>query len=95
MSVFYFSMAFDKRLIDKLKWHDISVKTIDYVNNFLSHRTPSVVLDGISSNIILASHAQYFSDLSPSLILFYNDGITYCNHISLCSLHDNLHSYEE
>ena len=48
-----FSKAFDKvghkRLIKKLEWYGIDGKTNRWIQSFLSDRTQSVVLDGITS----------------------------------------------
>jgi hypothetical protein len=75
-----FSKAFDKvshnLIIHKLKHYGITGKTNEWIKNFLSDRTQSVVVEGeTSTSIPIESGVPQGSVLRPSLFLFHiNDG---------------------
>ena len=71
-----FSKAFDKvnhsLIIHRLKHYGITGKTNEWIKNFLSDRTQSVVVEGeTSTSIPVESGVPQKSVLRPTLFLFY------------------------
>ena len=75
-----FSKAFDKvshsLIIHRLKHYGITGKLNEWITNFLSDRTQSVVVEGeTSASIPIESGVPQGSVLGPSLFLFYINDI--------------------
>ena len=55
----------------KLKNYGIKGKTNEWIHSFLSNRTQTIVLEGVSSGFDVQSRVTQGSVLEPSLFLFY------------------------
>jgi hypothetical protein len=80
-----FAKAFDKvphcRLLYKLQYHGIQETTLLWIEAFLSDRTQTVVVSGMSSNIVpFTSGVPQGTVLGPIVFLIY---IKYLSHSKL------------
>jgi len=97
-----FAKAFDKvprRLPDKLQYYGIQENTLLWIQAFLSDRTQTVVVIGISSNTVpVTSGVPRGTVLRPILILIYiNDFPEYLSHSKLrffCRRQHHLQRYQ-
>jgi hypothetical protein len=63
-----FAKAFDKvshrRLLYKLEYYRIQTHTLNWIQAFLSDRTQTVVIDGVTSNTVPLTSAWYARDFT-------------------------------
>jgi retron-type reverse transcriptase len=84
-----FAKAFDKvahkRLLDKLKYYGADTNTLNWIEDFLTLRTQTVILDGEKSEKIhVTSGVPQDTVLGPILLLVYiNDFHEYIKHSTL------------
>ena len=89
-----FAKAFDKfshrRLLYKLKYYGIQTHTLNWIQAFLSDRTQTVVIDGVTSGV------PQGTVLGPILFLIYiNDFPEYLTHSKLRLFADDSIIYKE
>ena len=96
-----FAKAFDKvphkRLLYKLKYYGITNNTLNWIQDFLSLRTQTVILEGIHSDKIqVTSGVPQGTVLGPILFLIYiNDFHEYLTHSTLRLFADDSIIYKE
>jgi retron-type reverse transcriptase len=96
-----FAKAFDKvshrRLLYKLKYYGIQTHTLNWIQAFLTDRTQTVVIDGVTSNTVpVTSGVPQGTLLGPILFLIYvNDFPEYLTHSKLRLFADDSIIYKE
>jgi hypothetical protein len=96
-----FAKAFDKvshrRLLYKLKYYGIQTHTLNWIQAFLTDRTQTVVIDGVTSNTVpVTSGVPQGTVLGPILFLIYiNDFPEYLTHSKLKLFADDSIIYKE
>ena len=96
-----FAKAFDKvshrRLLYKLEYYGIQTHTLNWIQAFLSDRTQTVVIDGVTSNTVpVTSGVPQGTVLGPILFLTYiNDFPEYLTHSKLRLFADDNIIYKE
>ena len=96
-----FAKAFDKvphkRLLYKLQYYGISNNTLNWIQDFLTLRTQTVILEGTHSDKIqVTSGVPQGTVLGPILFLIYiNDFNEYLNHSTLRLFADDSIIYKE
>ena len=96
-----FAKAFDKvphrRFLYKLKYYGIQENTLLWIQAFLSDRTQTVVVNGISSNPVpVTSGVPQGTVLGPILFLIYiNDFPAYLSHSKLRLFADDIIIYRD
>ena len=84
-----FAKAFDKvphrRILYKLNYYGISGPTLHWISAFLTNRTQTLVIDGMSSSTVpVTSSVPQGTALDPALFLvFINDLSDYLTHSQL------------
>ena len=93
--------AFDKvshrRLLYKLEYYGIQTHTLNWIQAFLTDRTQTIVIDGITSNTVpVTSGVPQGTVLGPILFLIYiNDFPEYLTHSKLRLFADDSIIYKE
>jgi hypothetical protein len=96
-----FAKAFDKvshrRLLYKLKYYGIQTHTLNWIRAFLTDRTQTVVIDGVTSNTVaVTSCVPQGTVLCPILFLLcINDFPEYLTHSKLRLFADDSIIYKE
>jgi hypothetical protein len=96
-----FAKAFDKvshrRLLYKLEYYGIQTHTLNWIRAFLSDRTQTVVINGVTSNTVpVTSGVPQVTVLGPILFLIYiNDFPEYLTHSKLTLFADDSIIYKE
>ena len=96
-----FAKAFDKvphkRLLHKLNYYGIRGNTLNWIQDFLSLRSQTVLLEGVKSdNIQVTSGVPQGTVLGPILFLIYiNDFHEYLNYSTLRLFADDIIIYKE
>jgi hypothetical protein len=86
-----------RRLLYKLKYYGIQTHTLNWIQAFLTHRTQTVVIDGVTSNTVpVTSGFPQGTVLGPILFLIYiNDFPVYLTHSKLRLFADDSIIYKE